>query len=295
MDRHLYTFVTVVKHESFTRAAESLHLTQSAVSREMEALEREYGAKLLDRTNKFVRLTRAGEILYFHARRIVDEYERAQTLIHDLANEPVGRLAIGSSYTFGEYMLPYILAGFKQRYPRVTPKITIMNSKRIQVQARERQADVGIVEGTVDTSEMEVRRLATDELVVIVPPGHRLAGIESVGMEELAGETWILREPGSGTRDVTDQAFRTLDFTPASVMEFGSTQVIKEAVRAGLGVALASKFVIQTDLRFRLLHAVRIQGHPIHRDIFCATNVSQFRTKALEQFIEYLFAWEYPG
>ncbi|WDL97724.1 LysR family transcriptional regulator [Alicyclobacillus sp. ALC3] len=294
MDRYMRTFVSVAENQSFTRAADLLHLTQSAVSREIETLEREYGAKLLDRTNKFVRLTRAGEILYFHAKTIVSEYERARTLIHDLTHEPVGRLSIGSSYSFGEYMLPHIIAEFKHRYPLVTPKITIMNSKRIRMQVVQRQADLGIIEGTVHEKDMEVRPFATDELVLIVPPDHRFSGVDEIEIGEFESDTWILREPGSGTRDSTDQTFLALGFTPASVMEFGSTQIIKESVRAGLGVAVVSKFAIQTDLRFGLLRALRIKGHPIHRDFFCATNASHFRTKALDLFIDYLCQWRYP-
>ncbi|QSO51443.1 LysR family transcriptional regulator [Alicyclobacillus curvatus] len=299
MDRHLVTFVAVVNKQSFTRAGEELNLTQSAVSREIEALEAEYGAKLLDRTNKFVRLTRAGEILYFHAKNIVNEYERAQRLIHDLTHEPVGSLSIGSSYTFGEYMLPHIIAEFKQMYPLIVPKITIMNSKRIRLQVLRREVDLGIVdlgtiEGSPESKDVVMRPFARDEMVVIVPPTHRFAQMNEVNLEDFASETWILREPGSGTRDITDHIFADMDFSPAFVMEFGSTQIIKESVRAGLGVAIVSKFVIQTDLGFQLLHALRIKGLPMYREFFCVTNASQFHSKALDLFLDYLYQRSYP-
>lgn len=295
MDRRMLTFVTVADKQNFTRAAEELHLTQSAVSREIEALEQEYGAKLLDRTNKFVHLTRAGEILYFHAKNIVNEYYQARALIHDLANTAVGSLSIGSSYTFGEYVLPHIIAEFKKMHPRITPKITIMNSQRISLQVSRREVDLGIIEGVPELKGVITHPFAQDEMMVIVPPGHRLSTMNEVDIHALSTETWILREPGSGTRDITDQVFRNLGFAPTSVVEFGSTQIIKESVHAGLGVAIMSKFVIKNDVNFQLLHALRVEDYPIFRDFFCATPASQFRTKALELFLDFLYHWNYPS
>ncbi|QSO47285.1 LysR family transcriptional regulator [Alicyclobacillus mengziensis] len=292
MDRYLQTFVTVVEKCSFTRAAEELHLTQSAVSREVDTLEKRFGVKLIDRTNKFVQPTKAGEILYHQAKDILTQYEQTHRIIADLANEAAGSLSIGSGYTFGEYLLPRTIARFKASYPLITPKITIMNSKRIVQQVLQRQVDLGIVEGHLQPDDLEVRPFAKDEMTVIVPRSHHLAlsHIEEVDIDDLMDETWILREPGSGTREVVDSVFTTLAAHPKSIMEFGSSQIIKESVEAGLGISMISKWVIQKELQYELLHSVRIKGHLITRDFSSIVLKSQFRWKTLDLFLNFLSA-----
>ncbi|UOF91955.1 LysR family transcriptional regulator [Fodinisporobacter ferrooxydans] len=291
MDRLLLTFVTVAEKRSFTRAAEELHLTQSAVSREIEALEAEYETKLFDRTNKSVRLTRAGEILYYHGKNIVSEYYTAYRIISDLTGTAVGNLAIGSGYTFGEYLLPHAVAKFKSLYPLITPKITIMNSKRIGIQVLQHEVDLGIVDGKIELKGVTTQPFAQDEMMIVAPRGHWLSRLDEVNIRDLVDETWILRESGSGTRSVIDRVFRDLGFSPISVMEFGSNQIIKESVQAGLGISIISKWVFQKEVNFNLLHALRIKDYTISRDFFCVTHTSKFRTKALELFLDFLQLW----
>jgi len=293
MDRHLLTFVTVSKEKNFTRAAEQLHLSQSAVSREIETLEKEYGAKLFDRTNKYVRLTKAGEILYHHAENILIQQDRAKRLIYDLTHMASGGLSIGSGYTFGEYILPWIISDFRHTYPLVTPKITIMNSKRISTQVHCRELDLGIVEGDLKPEDLVVKPFAQDEMMVIVPSTHRLSNKSEVDFASLESETWILRETGSGTREVTERVFSKVGFCPLSIMEFGSSQIIKESVEAGLGISLISKWVIRKEIDYGLLHALRIKEHPIVRNFSYVIHASQFRTKAMELFLDFLDHFPY--
>jgi len=288
MDKLLRTFVTIVEKGNFTRAAEESHLTQSAVSREMKVLEIKYKASLFERTNKYVRLTKAGEILYHHAKDILFQYERIERLIADLRDSATGVLAIGSGYTFGEYILPHVIFQYKSQFPAITPKITIKNSHRIAAQVLRHELDIGIVESQLEVSGLLATPFARDEMVVIVPPSHPLAGMESIDLAQLANETWILRETGSGTRDVTNQLFSRVGISPISSMEFGSSQVIKESVGAGLGISIISEWAIRKEVAYGILSALKIKDVPSQRDFCYVLPATKFRTKATDLFITQL-------
>ncbi|MCF8566377.1 LysR family transcriptional regulator [Alicyclobacillus tolerans] len=290
MDNLLTVFAAVAEKKSFSRAAEELHLTQPGVSLQIQALEKEYGTKLLERTNKSVRLTKAGEILYFHAKQIMHEYDQAKRRIDDLVHTASGRLGIGASYTFGEYILPYVVSSFRLKYPDIVPAITIENTHQVADQIMRRELDVGIVEGELEHPNLVVRPFAPDAMVIIVPAGHRWTSWTQIDPKELETEPWIVREPGSGTREVANHLFSDLGFQPKSMMEFGSTQVVKEAVEAGLGIALISERAITKERILGTLHPLTITGHPVIRHFSWVTHRAQFHTKALDLFIEFLGA-----
>ena len=174
MEQLLTVFITVVEKENFTRAAETLHMTQPAVSQYIQNLERTMGARLLDRNNKQVVMNKAGEIVYHYAKEIMGSYSQMQKLVDDLMNKAGGRLAIGASYTFGEYILPHIVAFLKSRYPLIKPKITIANTTRISEWVAIRQLDIGIVDGEVADVTM-LQKLAAipsrDTLLTMVAAG----------------------------------------------------------------------------------------------------------------------------
>ncbi|MFD2368764.1 LysR family transcriptional regulator [Brevibacillus sp. GCM10020057] len=286
MDQQLRVFVTVADRQSFSRAAEELHMTQPAVSQYILALERAIGTKLLERTNKYVRLNRAGEIVYHHAREILGLYTRMQSLVDDLMNTPSGRLTIGASYTYGEYVLPHVVATMRKHYPAVTPTITIHNSAVIAEQVANRQLDVGIVEGEYVDDKMCIEPFADDRMYLIASAHHPLAAREKVEAAELEGETWIVREAGSGTREAAEKMFRQLNITPAKRMEFGSTQVIKESVEAGLGISLLSYWAIRKERKLGTLCTLKVPGTPVTRHFSLLTKANEFHTKALDIFMD---------
>lgn len=288
MDQNLLTFVTVIEKESFTKAAEELFISQSAVSLQIKSLEKKYRVKLFDRTNKYIRLTKAGEILYVHAKEIMKQYNKAERLIDDLFFKASGPLYIGSSYTFGEYVLPEMIAQFKDIYPDIIPNISIRNSKRIAEQVLQQEIDIGILEGKVEHTDLAVQSFAQDEMAVIVPATHRLADQDEVEFSELIDETWILREKGSGTREVTDRVFLEHEFHPTAIMEFGSSQVIKEAVQRGLGISIISEWLIINKIKYGDLVSLKIKNYPIKRRIHFVTNNAQLPTKATELFMSFL-------
>ncbi len=288
MDQPLYVFITVVEKKNFSRAAEALHMTQPAVSQYIKALEQTYGVKLLDRNNKSVHVTKAGEIVYFHAKEILGLYTKMENLIDDLANRASGPLSIGASYTFGEYVLPHLIAKLHKQYPAIQPKIMIGNSKDIAELVARHQLDVGIIEGDSRSRELFIEAFAEDEMYIVASSCHPFAQRDrEVKMEDLEREAWIVREPGSGTREAAEKIFRTMAIEPNDLMEFGSTQLIKESVEAGLGITLLSHLAIRKELSMGLLKIIPVKGTPFKR-AFSVVLGTSFKTKAVEVFIEQL-------
>ncbi|MFJ7934086.1 LysR family transcriptional regulator [Sporosarcina sp. NPDC096371] len=288
MDQHLHVFVTVVERGSFSRAAEELHMTQPAVSQYIKLLEQTYGGKLLDRSNKYVRLNKAGEIVYYHAKEIVGLYTKMHSLMDDLSNRARGPLSIGASYTFGEYVLPHFMARLLEEFPLIKPRIVIGNSKEIAKLVVGHQLDVGIIEGDLKNAHLSIDAFAEDTMFVVASSNHHLAQRnDEVKVSDLEEETWIVRELGSGTREATERIFQTMGIAPNNVMEFGSTQLIKESVESGLGITLLSHWAIRKEASMGLLKIVPVKGTPYTRKFSIILRTS-FQTKALEVFINLL-------
>ncbi|OWR28696.1 LysR family transcriptional regulator [Saccharibacillus sp. O23] len=324
MDQQLRVFVTVAEKGHFSRAAALLYMSQPAVSQHVRALEQSLGVQLLERGNKQVRMTRAGEIVYAHAREILGSYARMQKLVDDLSRHAGGPLAIGASYTFGEYILPRVVAALRQEYPDIAPAATIGNTSAIADKVRSGELDVGIVEGHPrDMKELHAEELAEDRMVLVAAPDHPLVRIaaERQGKwtnppsdpdeirsredlkqlnrlnglpqpiptvpEALSPYAWVLRESGSGTREAADDALDRLGVVPAEILVFSSTQAVKEAVIAGLGISLLSHWAIRRELHSGELRLIEIPGLP-HVRQFSLVTASSFRTRAVDVFIELL-------
>ncbi|MCG7343725.1 LysR family transcriptional regulator [Sporosarcina sp. ACRSL] len=288
MDQQLQVFVTVAEKESFSRAAEELHLTQPAVSQYIRQFEEQIGARLLERTNKYVRLNKAGEIVYHHAKEILALYTKMQNLVDDLANKASGPLSIGASYTFGEYVLPRIIANLQLTYPDIQPTVTIGNTATVANLVASHQLDIGIVEGKFNAARLIVEDFAEDAMVIVSAVDHPLAHREKpITIADLEDETWIVREHGSGTREAMDTLFKQHGISPVKLMDFSSTQPIKESVEAGLGISLLSHWSIKKELKNGDLQMLDVKGLPYHRKFSIVTN-TPFQTKALEVFIEIL-------
>ncbi|MBS4224077.1 LysR family transcriptional regulator [Lederbergia citrea] len=286
MDQQLHVFVTVAEKENFSRAAEELHMTQPAVSQYIQAFEREIGTRLLERSNKYVRLNKAGEIVYHHAKEILGLYTKMQRLVDDVTNKTSGPINIGASYTFGEYVLPHIIAKMLDQFPLVNPSITIGNTREIAELVLGHQMDVGIVEGDFKSNKLMIEPFAKDAMYIVMAPGHPLARTDrKIEAHELVEATWIVRENGSGTRDATEEMFRLLGIRPGKMMEFGSIQLIKESVEAGLGISLLSEWAIRKELSMEALKIVQVDGLPFTRE-FSIVTLSPYKTKALDTFLE---------
>ncbi|PIC64422.1 LysR family transcriptional regulator [Sporosarcina sp. P13] len=289
MDHQLLVFITVAERKNFSRAAEELHMTQPAVSQYIRSLEESIGVRLLERTNKYVRLNQAGEIVYHHAKEIVGLYSKMQNLVDDLTNKASGPLKIGASYTFGEYVLPHILSKLVSDYPSIEPEVTIGNTAEIAELVINHQLDVGLIEGHFKEAEpLQNEDFAEDAMYIIASRNHPLVQKNHrISIDELANDMWLLREEGSGTREASELFFSQSGFYPSRIMQFSSTQPIKESVEAGLGISLVSQWAIQKVLHYGDLALLPVKGTPFKRNFSIVTN-SPFQTKALQVFIELL-------
>ncbi len=284
MDQQLLAFVTVADEQSFTRAAEKLHMSQPAISQLIHNLEIQLDSKLLDRTNKYVRLNEAGKVAYHHAKEILTSYHQMQRLIGDLKYDASGSLLIGSSFTFGEYVLPHVIADFRKKYPRISPNIAIMNTSSVVNRVASGDLDIGVIEGNSTNDHVEIVPFAEDTVVIVASSNHPLVSRTCLSKDDIERETWIIREPGSGTREITDRIFATYEIHPSSVVEYGSMQVIKESVEAGLGITIFSKWVIRKELKWNTLREIPFTDSMIHRQFSMVYRKSAFQTKASQLF-----------
>lgn len=289
MDQQLLVFVTVAEEQSFTRAAEKLHISQPAISQHVQNLEQRLDVTLLDRTNKYVRLNKAGDVVYHYAKDILGLYEQMNRLVQDLKEDASGPLSIGASFTFGEYVLPHVIAEFRRKYPKILPSITVENTQTVADQVSRGQLDVGVVEGsTIRVNGIHSIPFAEDIVVVVAASSHPLVSQPVVTPEELAAETWIVREKGSGTREITDYVFQAYGIHPNTLIEYSSTQVIKESVEAGLGITILSKWSIRKELACNTLQVVAFSDSPIKRQFSIVVRKSDFETKSVKLFREFL-------
>lgn len=262
----LRLFAAVVEHRGFSRAAEAVHVSQPAVSKAVRELERRAGMPLLERGGRGVRLTEAGTALYARARRIFAEERAAEEELRARRGVELGTLRIGASTTIATYLLPELLAAFDRRHPGVELRVESLNTRAVVERLLAYELDVALVEGPVRAAEVESTVWREDRLVMIAPTSHRLAG-RSVAAGELARERFLVREPGSGTRAVSEAALAALGVEPGTTLELGSTEAIKRAVAAGLGVAMVSLSALEVELALGTLAVVEVEGLEIVRPL----------------------------
>lgn len=291
MDQQLLAFVTVVERQNFTRAAEQLHISQPAISQHIHALEDRLDMKLLERNNKFVQVNKAGEVAVRYAREILKLYQQMEQSLEDLRSEASGTLDIGSSFTFGEYILPHIIADFRLNYPKVTANLSIENTHTVVSRVAQGELDIGIIEGRAfENINVDIEPFAEDRVVIVASGQHPLTAQAQVTPEQLESEHWIIREHGSGTREITDYVFGAYGIQPKTWVEYSSTQVIKESVEAGLGLSILSKWAIRKELAWNLLQEISVTDIPIRRPFSIVLKKSDFHTKATRLFQQYLYS-----
>ncbi|SEA48504.1 LysR substrate-binding domain-containing protein [Paenibacillus sp. 276b] len=285
----LKVFVTVAEQSHFSKAAELLNLSQPGVSLHIKNLENELGAKLLHRSPKQVSLTEAGAILYRHAKVIQARYDEARQEIQMLRNEVTGSIQIGASFTIGEYILPKKLAEFASQYPQVNIQVTIGNTQEILSAVRGNQLDIGFVEGEAQASaDLDVIPYMKDEMIVVAPSGHPLTGSVVVEQNMLQDQVWVLRELGSGTRAFSDHFMELTAIRPKRSYVFTSSQGVKEAVAAGLGIAMVSKWIVHKELATGEVEELRIRQLHLERSFSIIRHKEHSHSMALDVFLQKL-------
>ncbi len=264
---HLRLFSAVVDHGGFTKAAAALNLSQPAISKSLNELERQLHLSLIDRTGRSIVLTSAGQALYARARELFGVERAAEQELRELRGLKRGRLRVGASTTVGTYMLPAVLGRFHLRHPKVRIQLTIANTRSVLRLLLESRVDVALVEGPVSDARVVVRPWRDDELVVIAPPDHPLVGRRAVAAQALADLPFLVREPGSGTRTVGARALAVHGVRLTNTMRVGSIEAIKHAVAAGLGLAIVSRAAAADQLALGTLATVQVDGLEIRRTL----------------------------
>jgi LysR family transcriptional regulator, transcriptional activator of the cysJI operon len=281
----LKVFVTVIEQQNFSRAGDILNLSQPGVSLHIRNLENELGTKLIYRSPKQVQITEPGKILYRHAKQMLNHYETAKREINEFNNVVSGTMKIGASFTIGEYYLPKVLAEFAAQYPMVDIQIIISNSNDVIQGIRSNKLDIGLIEGETDYKDIDVRPFMNDEMIVVVPPDHPLSQMDLIEGNMLQNQTWVLREQGSGTRTYSDKLLSSLELNIKKTFIFTSIQGVKEAVMAGLGIALLSRLTVQKELKSNELKTFHLKNEPIIRPFSIVKKLDFEASKAMELFL----------
>ncbi len=260
----LATFQVVAKHCSYVRAAEELHFSQPAVSAQIHQLEESLGVKLFDKIGRKTHLTQAGEELYLYSQKIFSLIDETLDTMSALASPHSGRLSVGADTTVGTYVIPNLLGKFRQTYPKVEITLEVVNPTPLLEELRNNRIDMAIMSRIPDDAPVFAAPFASNELVLIAPPTHRLAGIK-VPFAELAREHFLMRELGSGTRSALEAAFREAGFPLQVSMQVGNNSAIKQSVAAGLGIALISRVAIEMELETNRLVVLDVEGFPLMR------------------------------
>jgi DNA-binding transcriptional LysR family regulator len=262
---HLRVFVAVAEHGGFSRAATALRLSQPAVSKAVQELERQIGLSLFDRTGRTPRLSDAGEALFARARELFGVERVAEEELGALRGLERGILRVGASTTVATYFLPPLLARFHEQHPGVTLRVLSANTRAVARKLLEGRLDIALVEGPVSHERITITPWREDELIVIAPATHKLVTKKRVVAADLVGEPFILREPGSGTRVVAESALAEHGVHPSATMQLGSTEAIKQAVAAGLGLAVVSRAAAADQLALGHIAMVQLRGVKFRR------------------------------
>ncbi len=292
-DRRLQVFYTVAKLLSFTKAAETLHMTQPAVTFQVRQLEDHFDTRLFDRTHNRVALTEAGRKAYEYAEEIFSLYAEMENTVKELTGDVSGALTLGASTTIAEYMLPALLRGFTMEFPDINLRLKVSNTEGIVSMVENSMIDLGVVEGPVTNKNLLVEVCRVDQLAVVVPPGHELAESRPVRLEQVMNYPFICREEGSGTREVImDHMIKLgLDRNNLNVsLELGSPESIKGAVEAGMGISIASVATLEKELKLGTLVAVPLDP-PMQRSFSFVRQRQKFRLRAMEKLLDYARAY----
>lgn len=288
-DRRLQVFHTVARLLSFTKAAETLHMTQPAVTFQVRQLEEHFNTRLFDRTHNRISLTDAGKRVFEYSDRIFELYSEMESAVREMTGDVSGILMIGASTTIAEYMLPALLGDFKKKYPEVNVQLKVSNSDGIVHMVENNVIDLGVVESPVLNKNLVVEVCRIDKLVAVVAPEHPLAGRDSVTIQELLDYPYICREEGSGTREVIAEYMTGQGITNGHVhltMELGSPESIKGAVEAGMGVSIISSATVQKELKLGTLVSLRLKPS-LERPFSFVHQKQKFRHRAMDELLEF--------
>jgi DNA-binding transcriptional LysR family regulator len=262
--RQLQVFESVARRQSFTRAAKELHLSQPAVSMQIKQLEGAVGLPLFEQLGKQIHLTEAGSVMLQFSRRIAGDLREAEEAIEELKGVESGRLRVSVATTVN-YFAARLLSRFCNQYPGVRVSLDVTNRQAVLHQLEENSVDIVLMGQPPGGLEVEAEAFMDNPLVVIAPPNHPLVGRRRVPLSALARETFLIREPGSGTRSAMERFFAEKGIAPRISVEMTSNEAIKQSVEAGLGLGVVSNHTVELECGAGRLKVLDVQSFPIKR------------------------------
>jgi len=285
--RQLEIFEKVAAYGHVTKASEQLFITQSAVSMAITGLEKFAGAPLFERRGKKLLLNDRGRLILEKVQDVLRQVGTIEQLLTESIGEPIGVLKVGASTTVGNYLLPALIARLSEHYPRARALLQVGNTVQIEQALENGNLDMGIIEGPSHVRSLETAVWRDDELVVIAGRNHAWAGPRKASKSMLAGAPWIVREKGSGTREVFESAMNRKKINWTAAMELGHTEAIKKAVEAGLGVSCLSRMAVARELSHAWLVEVDTPLD-LTRNLVILTREGGYRTALLNAFLAIL-------
>ncbi|AYB47885.1 selenium metabolism-associated LysR family transcriptional regulator [Paenibacillus lautus] len=288
----LHIFYTVAERGSFSAAAQALHMSQPAVTMQVQALEEYFGTKLLIRSTKRMELSEAGRTLLPFARKSLELSQETDAAMAAFSNKLQGRLQLGASLTIGEYVLPRLLGPFGREYPDISIMLKVMNTTQILEEIASHQLNFGLIEAPVEHPDMVLDAVMEDELKLIVPSSHPLAQREdAIYLKDVLTYPFVLREKGSGTRKVMEDVLLERGHDPESiqtVMELGSTGAVKSAVEEGLGITMLSTSTVKHETALGLVKMIDIADASFKRNFYSIHLRSALLPMSAMTFLAYL-------
>lgn len=281
----------IASEGSFKRAADTLYVSQPAVSLQVQNLEKQLNVPLFDRGGRKAQLTEAGHLLLSYSEKIITLCQETCRAIEDLQNLQGGTLIVGASQTTGTYLLPRMIGLFRQKYPDVSVQLQVHSTRRTSWGVANGQVDLAIIGGEVPTELQEILKIcpyAEDKLTLILPVSHPLTKVETIQKEDLYRLNFISLDSQSTIRKVIDKVLTRCNIDTKRLkieMELNSIEAIKNAVQAGLGVAFVSITAIEKELEMKGLHVGRIKDIEVQRTLSVIINPTRYRSKAAEAFI----------
>jgi DNA-binding transcriptional LysR family regulator len=281
----LKIFHAVARSGSFSRAASELAISQPSVSIQVGELERQFGVELFEPAGKSVRLTEAGRICFDYAGRILALLDEAQRAMDEVKGLRRGRLLVGATQTPGTYILPGLLGRLKAEYPRLEVTLRIGDPRRIQEMVLRHELDVAVTGWRVALPDLESIPIADDELVLVTAPSHRFVDLPDVAVADLSRESLIMRERGSGSRELIDDALHRAGVYITPTLELEGVDAVKQAVAANLGVSLLSRCAIDLEVASGRLRVVPVRGFKVERTIWLVRHRDRQLSRAAQAFI----------
>jgi DNA-binding transcriptional LysR family regulator len=288
---HLKVFSSVFKNRSFSKASEELHLTQPTISNHIKALEDELDSKLFDRLGRSIIPTKEAEILYSHSLELIEKANMIKEAVGEARKDLTGHLRIGASTIPGVYLLPRIIKEFQKQHPSISFQILISDSRGIVESVAKHELLLGIVGAKLGNEQILYAPFVEDELIAVTSPSmnHK----NRIPLKELVRLPVILREEGSGTRRETEKILETKgisvdDMKIAGI--FGSTDAVKQAVKAGLGVSIVSKFSVADELKYRTLQEIKLTDSTMKRRFYIVTHKKRTLPRLYDAFLKHLLA-----